>query len=262
MPQIHHFLAIETSGSPGSVAVGTANGSPPELSSLTTHALPAAGSQGRDLMPTVVRAAAEAGWSLADVDLVAVAIGPGPFTGLRVGVTTAKAVAWSTDCLLIGVPTAACLAAQAVEAVGRPGRVAVVFAAGRGELFAITATSAGADETGADETGPDETAADELGAWHLSPGSLIDPTAWLDTVPSGTVVTGPALTSDADLLAALTDRRPDLVLTPASAWQPKAATVASLGLAAAARGVADSAAAITPLYLRPSYAEDRHSTTS
>jgi len=247
MPQIHHFLAIETSGSPGSVAVGTANGSPPELSSLTTHALPAAGSQGRDLMPTVVRAAAEAGWSLADVDLVAVAIGPGPFTGLRVGVTTAKAVAWSTDCLLIGVPTAACLAAQAVEAVGRPGRVAVVFTAGRGELFAITATSAGADETG---------------AWQLSPGSLTDPTAWLDAVPSGTVVTGPALTSDTDLLAALTDRRPDLVLTPASAWQPKAATVASLGLAAAARGVADSAAAITPLYLRPSYAEDRHSTTS
>jgi tRNA threonylcarbamoyladenosine biosynthesis protein TsaB len=257
MPQIHHFLAIETSGSPGSVAVGTANGSPPELSSLTTHALPAAGSQGRDLMPTVVRAAAEAGWSLADVDLVAVAIGPGPFTGLRVGVTTAKAVAWSTDCLLVGVPTAACLAAQAVEAVGRPGRVAVVFAAGRGELFAITATVAGADETGADETG-----ADEIGAWQLSPGSLTDPTAWLDAVPSGTVVTGPALTSDADLLAALTDRRPDLVLTPASAWQPKAATVASLGLAAAARGVADSAAAITPLYLRPSYAEDRHSTTS
>ena len=247
MPQIHHFLAIETSGSPGSVAVGTANGSPPELSSLTTHALPAAGSQGRDLMPTVVRAAAEAGWSLADVDLVAVAIGPGPFTGLRVGVTTAKAVAWSTDCLLIGVPTAACLAAQAVEAVGPSNRVDVVFTAGRGELFAITATVAGADETG---------------AWHLSPGSLTDPTAWLDTVPSGTVVTGPALTSDADLLAALTDRRPDLVLTPASAWQPKAATVASLGLAAAARGVADSAAAITPLYLRPSYAEDRHSTTS
>ncbi len=247
MPQIHHFLAIETSGSPGSVAVGTANGSPPELSSLTTHALPAAGSQGRDLMPTVVRAAAEAGWSLADVDLVAVAIGPGPFTGLRVGVTTAKAVAWSADCLLIGVPTAACLAAQAVEAVGPSNRVDVVFTAGRGELFAITATSAGADETG---------------AWQLSPGSLTDPTAWLDTVPSGTVVTGPALTSDADLLAALTDRRPDLVLTPASAWQPKAATVASLGLAAAARGVADSAAAITPLYLRPSYAEDRHSTTS
>jgi len=247
MPQIHHFLAIETSGSPGSVAVGTANGSPPELSSLTTHALPAAGSQGRDLMPTVVRAAAEAGWSLADVDLVAVAIGPGPFTGLRVGVTTAKAVAWSTDCLLVGVPTAACLAAQAVEAVGPSNRVDVVFTAGRGELFAITATSAGAAETG---------------AWQLSPGSLTDPTAWLDAVPSGTVVTGPALTSDADLLAALTDRRPDLVLTPASAWQPKAATVASLGLAAAARGVADSAAAITPLYLRPSYAEDRHSTTS
>ena len=198
-------------------------------------------------MPTVVRAAAEAGWSLADVDLVAVAIGPGPFTGLRIGVTTAKAVAWSTDCLLVGVPTAACLAAQAVEAVGPSNRVDVVFTAGRGELFAITATSAGADETG---------------AWQLSPGSLTDPTAWLDAVPSGTVVTGPALTSDADLLAALTDRRPDLVLTPASAWQPKAATVASLGLAAAARGVADSAAAITPLYLRPSYAEDRHPTTS
>jgi tRNA threonylcarbamoyladenosine biosynthesis protein TsaB len=247
MPQIHHFLAIETSGSPGSVAVGTATGSPAESPSLTTHALPAGGSQGRDLMPTVVHATQEAGWPLAEVDLVAVAIGPGPFTGLRVGVTTAKAVAWSAQCQLVGVPTAACLATQAVAAVGRPGRVAVVFAAGRGELFAVTAIPA-------EDNAP--------GAWQLSPGSLIEPTNWRDTLPSEVIITGPALTSEPELLTDLTDRRPDLLLAPATAWQPTAATIATLGLAAAAGGTSDSAAALTPIYLRQSYAEDRGSVRS
>ena len=246
MPQIHHFLAIETSGNPGSVAVGTAHESSSDSPALHLHSLPAAGSQGRDLMPAIVSATKAAGWSLEAVDLVAVAIGPGPFTGLRVGVTTAKAVAWSADCRLLGVPTAACLATQALEAVGRSKRVDIAFAAGRGELFAFTATPS-----------PDG----ERLAWQLSEGSLVNPATWRDTLPSGTVVTGPAFESETDLLTDLTNKRPDILLAPATTWQPTADTIARLGLAAVARGEADYAAALTPIYLRPSYAEDRAAPT-
>ena len=56
-------------------------------------------------MPTLVALIESSGWSLSEVDLVIVATGPGPFTGLRVGVTTAKALAWTNDCALVGVPT-------------------------------------------------------------------------------------------------------------------------------------------------------------
>lgn len=245
MPQIHHFLAIETSGNPGSVAVGTANGSSPHSPALATHTLPASGSQGRDLMPLVVHATSTAGWSLEAVDLVAVAIGPGPFTGLRVGVTTAKAIAWSADCQIIGVPTAACLATQAAEDLGRPNnRVDVVFDAGRGEAFVITAIAVDAEE---------------FLVWQLSPGSLFDPATWIDGLPTDAVITGPGLDSASELLSDLTGRRPDLLLASVTARQPTAATVARLGLAAASRGEDDSAAALKPIYLRPSYAEDRSS---
>jgi tRNA threonylcarbamoyl adenosine modification protein YeaZ len=71
---------------------------------------------GELLMPAVREVLAEAGATMADVDGVAVGVGPGPFTGLRVGVVTARMFG-----LALGVPvTGACtldvLAAEAVAA--------------------------------------------------------------------------------------------------------------------------------------------------
>ncbi len=117
MPSIHKFLAIETSTSPGSVAVGTLpshDAGKPESDRfgnflLQETQLPEEGGQGRHLMPTLVALVESAGWPLNEVALVVVATGPGPFTGLRVGVTTAKALAWTNDCHLVGVSTTSCL---------------------------------------------------------------------------------------------------------------------------------------------------------
>jgi len=51
----------------------------------------------RTLMPMAESLLAQCGQSLADVDVIAVAAGPGSFTGLRIGVATAKGLAWAGD---------------------------------------------------------------------------------------------------------------------------------------------------------------------
>jgi len=75
-----------------------------------------------------------AGLTFAGVDRIAVGLGPGGFTGLRIGVATARALAQSADAEIVGVSTLQALAAAARPAAGQ-GVLAVVDAR-RGEVFA------------------------------------------------------------------------------------------------------------------------------
>jgi len=96
----------------------------------------------RDLL-----AQAQLGWSA--VERVAVGVGPGRFTGLRVGLATARGLAQSLDAELVGVSTLRALALGArrpVDAAGADlGTIAVVDAR-RGEVFAAAYPAGGADE--------------------------------------------------------------------------------------------------------------------
>jgi tRNA threonylcarbamoyladenosine biosynthesis protein TsaB len=77
---------------------------------------------------------AEAGLAFADVQRIAVGLGPGGFTGLRIGVATARALAQATGAALVGVSTLHALAAAARPE--EPGRgVLAVVDARRGEVF-------------------------------------------------------------------------------------------------------------------------------
>jgi tRNA threonylcarbamoyladenosine biosynthesis protein TsaB len=75
-----------------------------------------------------------AGLVFADVDRIAVGLGPGGFTGLRIAVATARALAQGADAELVGVSTLQALAEAAEPAPGQ-GVLAVVDAR-RGEVFA------------------------------------------------------------------------------------------------------------------------------
>ncbi|HNW61206.1 MAG TPA: tRNA (adenosine(37)-N6)-threonylcarbamoyltransferase complex dimerization subunit type 1 TsaB [bacterium] len=75
-------------------------------------------SHGRLLTRAVDALLADAGWRMSDLDAVAVSIGPGSFTGLRIGLAFAKGIAMAQEIPLVAVPTLAALAAQAPVAQG------------------------------------------------------------------------------------------------------------------------------------------------
>jgi tRNA threonylcarbamoyladenosine biosynthesis protein TsaB len=79
---------------------------------------------------------AAVGWR--EVERVAVGLGPGTFTGLRVGVATARGLAQSLSCELVGVSSSLALATAAAERADAEseGRVLSVIDARRGEVFA------------------------------------------------------------------------------------------------------------------------------
>jgi tRNA threonylcarbamoyladenosine biosynthesis protein TsaB len=84
-----------------------------------------------ELMPAVARVMerAEVGWS--DLDAIAVGVGPGTFTGLRIGISTARALATAAGLPLRRVSSLAALAAGIDNLVRLP-----LIDARRGEVFA------------------------------------------------------------------------------------------------------------------------------
>ncbi|MFY7065623.1 tRNA (adenosine(37)-N6)-threonylcarbamoyltransferase complex dimerization subunit type 1 TsaB [Nocardiopsis changdeensis] len=86
---------------------------------------------GELLSPTIRRLTGEAGIALADLDAVAVGIGPGPYTGLRVGLATAHALADALGVPCHGVATLDALA----FATGRTGPFVAMTDARRKEVF-------------------------------------------------------------------------------------------------------------------------------
>jgi tRNA threonylcarbamoyladenosine biosynthesis protein TsaB len=95
------------------------------------------------LLP-LVSALIEQGGGWPAVDRIAVGIGPGTFTGLRIGIATAHGLARSRGIELVGVSTLRSLALAASTSNGWRGGVLALIDARRGELFAA-AWAAGAD---------------------------------------------------------------------------------------------------------------------
>ena len=182
------------------------------------------------LLPDIQAVLAEAGLRVADLDAFAVSIGPGSFTGLRIGLATVKGLAFGSHCPAVAVPTLAVLAASAPSG---PGLRIPMLDARRGEVYAAAYTAEGSALDAA------------------LPLGVYTPEALVAALPprcrllgEGASVCGAALR---EKLGGEVEVLPTLF--------PSAERLGVLGVAALARGEGVDPAGLAPWYLRRAQAE-------
>lgn len=122
------ILAIDATGVPGTIAVGVDE-------APIVHMSCDPGNRTVELLvPTMMACLRAAGVVAADVDLVAVNVGPGGFTGTRAGVAVARAFCAATGAPAMGLSVLEIIAVLASSA-GHPEPLAVVRDAQRGQLI-------------------------------------------------------------------------------------------------------------------------------
>jgi len=220
-----NILALETSGIAGSVAALA------DDRLLAEIALPSEKRSAQTLAPAIRQLLDSVAWQPSEVRLVAVSIGPGSFTGLRLGVTTAKVFAYAVKADVLGVDTLETIANQAPSAVDQ---VTALIDAQRGDVVARLFLRH-----------PD--------GWFLpgGPPRLVSLARLLDELPSGMVLTGPGLQRRAGQLPA------KFLTTQPHYWQPRASTVGRLAARQYAAGRRHDVWTLLPQYARPSAAEEK-----
>jgi tRNA threonylcarbamoyladenosine biosynthesis protein TsaB len=214
-------LAVETSTLAGGVALLDGDRIVAEyvLDVRITHS--------ERLLAVVDRVLADARLAVDDLEALAVAVGPGSFTGLRIGLGTVKGLAFARSLPIAAVPTLDAMAAT-LPFAALP--VVPVIGARRDEVYACRYRWDG------------EGMRREWEYLAMSPAALA---ARLD---EPVVLVGDA---------APAVRSPHARLSPLARRLPSPACVGELGLARLRRGDGVSAADLAPIYLRPSQAEQR-----
>jgi tRNA threonylcarbamoyladenosine biosynthesis protein TsaB len=223
-----NLLVIDTSSV--HLVVGLRAGKRPPLvaASLTDR------KHGRDLIPRIKELFDLAGLAAADLNTIGVGVGPGSYTGLRIGVTAAKIMAYATGAGLIGFDS---LHGWAESAPRAALRVHVVADAQRDDVYTSELTRA---EPGARLIALAPTRIEPLGKWteRLSqPASVIGPGLSSARVRA-------ALPGGLDLIETSSDHRlaESLLEMTARLWNDR-------------RG--DDLWTLEPNYLRRSAAEDQ-----
>lgn len=230
------ILALDTATSACTVAVTDGEAVLAEL----TLQVPRAHST--RLMPLIAQALAESGLAKTDLDAIAAGVGPGSFTGLRIGLSTAKGLAYALSKPCVGVGT---LKAMAYGTGAQLGLVVPMLDAKRGEVF--TAVYAAGDRdpsTWAELVPPSHMAVPALAE------CLSELRAGLRHTWQFVTVCGDAARYGADL--ALDDA---LRMAPAGALLPRGSAVAAVGRALLTQGHPGDPDLLLPVYLRKSEAE-------
>lgn len=221
-------LGIETSTIQGGVALLDEEGLMAEifLSVAATHS--------ERLLPALDRLLHDARLRLEEVDGIACAIGPGSFTGLRIGLSTAKGLALATGKPLVGIPT---LEAMALGLPFCRYQICPFLDAKKKEVYCALFRYEGEPLI------------------RVMEDSVLPIKALVERISEPTVFLGDALKVYGE---ALKKNLGGLALfPPRSRRSGSAAGVAELGFQRLLRGAWDDPARLVPRYIRPSEAELR-----
>jgi tRNA threonylcarbamoyladenosine biosynthesis protein TsaB len=223
-----NLLVIDTSSDRAAVGVMTASGC---VHSAGTEA---ARRHGRDLVPCVRELLGRARQAMAHLDVVAVGIGPGSYTGLRIGLMAAKTIAYATGADLVGFDSLEGLARNAPPSARR---VHVVADAQRGDVYAAVFARE----------------ADGMPLVPISRSRIQPVSAWPGSWEAGDLVLGPGLDA-ATVRAALPA---GMTIAAADLHRPRAESLLELARDLWAGGRRDALWTLEPNYLRRSAAEDQ-----
>lgn len=233
------ILAIETSGPRGGIALAEDSANPAAPVRILEETFLGEGLRhGRDLVLIIRDACDRAGWDRRTIPAVAVSIGPGSFTGVRIAVTLAKFIALDTGARIVAVPSFLALAANAPA---DRMRVATIFDAKRRGLFASLFERV--------SRAPD-----------VSPGllhdfnetfgpAMVEHEALIARLPASTYILGHGVAKSREALAAYDLAPPDL-------WDIRPSVVARLGLELAAAGQWADPLRLEPRYIRSAEADE------
>jgi tRNA threonylcarbamoyladenosine biosynthesis protein TsaB len=222
-------LGIETGGPQAELAV-VAEGR------ILAEGSRAAASHGAELPDAVAELLGHAGVAIGDLRGLAVGIGPGSFTGLRVGMSYAKGLAMATGCALAGVPSLDTLALAALaETGGGPGRmICPVLDARKGEVYAALY----------------RVCAD--GLEKLSDDLVLALENLVPRLDADVLLVGDRKAAEAYSL--VSDAHGQALSLEAARLRLRGRAVAALGAAKVAAGEVDNAFALQALYVRPAEA--------
>jgi tRNA threonylcarbamoyladenosine biosynthesis protein TsaB len=164
------FLAIDTSTLRAALALGRTGSvpkvAPPEADPSRRH--------GRGLIPAIVSLLAAEGLKVADLGAIAVGLGPGSYTGLRIGLTAAKTLAYTLGKPLVALDSLEAIARNAPAGVLK---VAIAVDAQRGDAYVAEFTRQ-----------TPETPLLRQSATRIEPVA-----SWANALEAGTLVLGPSL---------------------------------------------------------------------
>jgi tRNA threonylcarbamoyladenosine biosynthesis protein TsaB len=219
-------LGIETATRTGGVAVVSESGVIAEytLNIEVTHS--------ERLMATVDRVLKGTGLALADLDGLSVSVGPGSFTGLRIGIATVKGIAFTTGKPVVAVPTLRALAWNLPHAA-HP--VCPLLDARKKEVYAALYRY------------------ENCALLRVMEEQAIALEALAGKISGRTIFTGEAAHCFRDEIVKLFGDR--ALFAPRSSMVPSAASVAEIGLLMLKNGERTDPDVLTPVYIRRPEAE-------
>ena len=232
---IHHYilrmprgLAIETSGRVGSVALAE------DGRVVAEDEFPHGLQHAAEMLPRIDRLCRHHGWGPADLKELYVSAGPGSFTGLRIGVTMAKTLAFATGARIVAVPSVEVLAANAPPEARH---VLIVLDAKRDQVFTAYFSRSQAGQLICE-----------------IPAHLDELSAVLARVPRPVHLIGEGIEHHRLFIPS---GDTGVAVTPPALWRARAASVAAIGMAMARQGQFTDPDRFTPIYIRKPEAQEK-----